>query len=161
MGSGGGSGSTPNDSRAQRHSSTTTRMRAVALGLAIALSGCTAADVRAQSASNLGTYRQVSYRDTTAMAYHVLPRYIRVEERGQYEMEIINPATMESTLRLRSTYRIVGDSIFFDRTLGGSSVVELIAKRVGDTLFVRVPGIAQVSDGEIREPIRFVRSRRQ
>lgn len=78
---------------------------------------------------------------------------IRMERGGVFEADMV-------VARIRGTYRLERDSIFFDEPRpGGGAAVAMAGRFVADTLAVRIVGVELLTDGAVRgTPLRFIRS---
>jgi hypothetical protein len=107
----------------------------------------------------LGVYQQSSYTKPGTFAYLALPRRITIEKGSIYEMEAVVPVSGTAVpTRQRGTFRVMRDSLFFDENTLGNTIVTAIGQMHHDTLLLRIPGVEEVSEGKIKNPIRFIRS---
>lgn len=74
---------------------------------------------------------------------------IRVVDARKYEADF-------TVARLRGTYRIDHDSVFFDEQRDGKTLVSLAGVVRGDTLVLRIVGLAAIQNGP--DVVRLVRS---
>lgn len=96
----------------------------------------------------LGNYRQVSHSlDSVPL------RAIRIEADHVYEADM-------AFARIRGTYRVARDSVFFDEVENGLIRVGFAGRFSGDSLVVRMPGLEHVIDSEYAvRPMHLVRAR--